>query len=311
MFTLVQKWRWYFIVSAVLIALGIASMIYSTITYGAPLRLSIDFTGGTYLEVRFPQPISTEAMHAALAEAGYADASVTKSATAAGQETVIIRTKPIQPEAKTALEAALTEKFGALTELRFDSVGPTIGAETTRAAGYAIIAASIVILVFIAIAFHSVPNPFRWGVCAIAEMLHDIMILLSFASIMGIVAHWEVDSLFLTAVLTVAGFSVQDAIVVFDRIRENLIRHRGEDFQVVVNRSLLETIHRSLATGVSTMFVMVAISFFGGITIRHFILTMLLGLFSGAYSSLFIGVPLLAIWEQGLFSGLLRKRAAS
>jgi preprotein translocase SecF subunit len=313
MFSLVQKWRWYFLISTILIAVGIASMVYSTITFGMPLRLGIDFTGGTLLELSFKQPLNLADARAIIVEAGYADANVSVARSATGEETLAIRTKAIQSEAKVALENSLASKFGSFTELRFDSVGPTLGAETTRAALFAIVAASVAILVFIAIAFHKVPEPLRWGVCAIVEMLHDILILLSFASLMGILANWEVDSLFLTAVLTVAGFSVQDAIVVFDRIRENLVRRRGEPFQVIVNRSLLETIHRSLATQLSVMFVLVAITLFGGITTRHFVITMLLGMFSGAYSSLFIGVPLLVVWEHGeigqFFRGLFGKRA--
>jgi len=201
-----------------------------------------------------------------------------------------------------------------LTELRFESVGPTIGQETTRSAGLAILATSVAILFFIAIAFRSVPNAFRYGVCAIAKMLHDVLFLLGFASVMGILAGWEVDSLFLTAVLTVLGFSVSDVIVVFDRIRENINRRRGEPFETIVNRSLLETLHRSLATQLNGMFVMVAIIFFGGATIKQFILAMLIGMVMGTYSSIFFGVPLLVVWEQGELGRLFRrqgKRAAA
>jgi preprotein translocase SecF subunit len=309
MFSLVQKWRLYFIVSAVIFALGITSMVYSTLTYGAPFRMGIDFSGGTLLELHFAKPVTTEDVRAILVNAEHADAVVTKVQVNADQEDIVIRTKPIQSDAKVALEAQLSAKLGELTEEQFSSVGPTIGAETARAAAFAIVAAAAAILVFIAIAFYKVPKPFRWGVCAIAEMLHDIFIMLSFISIMGVLANWEVDSLFLTAVLTVAGFSVEDAIVVFDRIRENLKTRRDEPFDVIVNSSLTQTIHRSLAMGVVTMFVMFAITLFGGTSIRHFIITMLLGLVSGMYSSLFIGVPLLALWENPKLGRPVRTRA--
>ena len=136
-------------------------------------------------------------------------------------------------------------------------------------------------LFFIAIAFRNVPNAFRYGVCAIAKMLHDVLFLIGFGSVMGLIAGWEVDSLFLTAVLTVVGFSVQDVIVVFDRIRENINRRRAEPFETIVNRSLLETLHRSLATQLNAMFVMVAIIFFGGVTIRQFMIAMLVGMAHG------------------------------
>ena len=226
--------------------------------------------------------------------------------------TVVVRA-PLADDAQEAtavkegLKEALAEALGPVTELRFESVGPSIGRETTRAALLAIVAASVAILIFIALAFRSVPNAFRYGVCAIAKMLHDVLFLLGFASILGLIVGWEIDSLFLTAVLTVVGFSVQDVIVVFDRIRENISRRRGEAFERIVNRSLLETLHRSLATQLNAMFVMVAIIFFGGVTIRNFMGTMLLGMVTGTYSSIFFAVPLLVAWEKGELGGLARK----
>jgi preprotein translocase SecF subunit len=172
---------------------------------------------------------------------------------------------------------------------------------------WAILAAAVAILVFIAIAFRKVPNAYRYGVCAIVKMFHDVLVILGLASILGLLAGWEVDALFLTAMVTVVGFSVQDVIVVFDRIRENIRRRRGETFEVIVNRSLLETLHRSLATQLNAIFIMVAIIFFGGVTIRQFMIVMLIGMVSGTYSSLFFAVPLLAVWEQGGFTRLFRR----
>ena len=137
----------------------------------------------------------------------------------------------------------------------------------------------------------------RYGVCAIIAMVHDILVTIGFSAIMGYLANWEVDALFLTALLTVIGFSVQDTIVVFDRIRENNARHRSEGFETIANRSLLETVSRSLTTQLSAIFIMVAILMFGGATIRQFIAVMLIGLISGTYSSIFNAVPLLVTWE--------------
>jgi len=304
MFNLVQNRRWYFLASAILLGLGIVAMVYSAFAFGTPVRVGIDFTGGSLWELRFEQPMAPADVRAAFAEQGL-DATVQ---TVSGDKNVIIRTKTMEVEAKQAIEAKLTEKLGPLTELRFESVGPTIGQETTRSAALAIVATSVAILFFIAIAFRSVPNAFRYGVCAIAKMLHDVLFLLGFASVMGILAGWEVDSLFLTAVLTVLGFSVSDVIVVFDRIRENINRRRGEPFETIVNRSLLETLHRSLATQLNGMFVMVAIIFFGGATIKQFILAMLVGMVMGTYSSIFFGVPLLVVWEQGGLGRLFRRQ---
>lgn len=304
MFNLVEKRRLYFMISGVLILIGLAAMAYSAIAFGSPFRLSIDFTSGSLLELSFDQPASSGDLRALVADAGYADATIQVVGTG-DEQSVVIRTKPMEVEAKEILKGRLEEQYGQSTELRFESVGPTVGRETTRAAVYAIVAASVAILIFVAIAFRKVPNAFRYGVCAITKMLHDVLILLGVASILGLVAGWEVDSLFLTAIVTVVGFSVQDVIVVFDRIRENIHRHRGEPFETLVNRSLLETLHRSLATQLNAIFVMVAIIFFGGATIRQFMTIMLIGMVAGTYSSLFFAVPLLVVWDKGSIGRLL------
>jgi len=303
MYNLVQKRRWYFALSALLLMTGIAAMVYSTITTGSPLRLSIDFIGGTLLELAFEQPVATEDAHAVVSAAGY-DPTVN---TVGDARTLIIRTKQMTTVQKDALVDALAERFGPVTERRFESVGPSVGGETTRAAGMAVLAASVAILAFMAIAFRNVPNALRYGVCAIAKMLHDVLFLLGLGSLLGPLANWEVDALFFTAVLTVVGFSVEDVIVVFDRIRENIGRRRNESFETTVNRSLLETLHRSLATQLNAMFVMMAIVLFGGVTIRQFMLTMLIGMVMGTYSSIFFAVPLLVVWEHGELGQLFRR----
>ena len=304
MFDLIQKRRWYFLISAILIAPGIAAMIYSLVTLGSPLRLGIDFTGGSLLELRFQEAVLPQEVRAIIMDAGFTDVTVQ---TVGDDNRVIIRTKPMEVGTKEALKKALAEEFGQATELRYESVGPTIGQETTRAAVMAILAASVAILFFIAIAFRKIPNSFRYGVCAITKMFHDVLLLLGVASIMGTLAGWEVDSMFLTALVTVVGFSVQDVIVVFDRIRENIRRRRGESFETIVNRSLLETLHRSLATQLNAIFIMIAIIFFGGETIRQFMMVMLIGMVTGTYSSLFFAVPLLVAWEKGEIGRLFRR----
>jgi preprotein translocase SecF subunit len=307
MFNLIGKRHVYFIISAILILAGIVGMLSSTIAIGSPLRLGIDFTSGSLLEVSFEKAVLPEQVRDAVQNAGYTEATV-QIVTVGGKENVVIRTQQIDVAQKQSLETLLTEAFGPLTELRFDSVGPAVGQETTRAAVLAILAASVAILFFVAIAFRKVPNAMRYGVCAIAKMFHDVLVLLGVASILGLVAGWEVDSLFLTAMVTVIGFSVQDVIVVFDRIRENITRRRGEPFETIVNRSLLETVHRSLATQLNAIFIMIAIIFFGGVTIRQFMLVMLVGMVTGTYSSLFFAVPLLVVWQQNEWGHLFAKR---
>ncbi|HFD40430.1 MAG TPA: protein translocase subunit SecF, partial [Anaerolineae bacterium] len=195
-------------------------------------------------------------------------------------------------------------------ELRFESVGPAIGAEVTRAATWAVLTAAFLIIAYIVLAFRKVPNAFRYGVCAVIAMIHDLLVAVGLFSIACLVLGWEADALFLTAILTVVGFSVQDTIVVFDRIRENIPKRRGEPYETIVNRSLLETIHRSLATQLNAIFVLIALLFFGGATMKQFVAILLVGLLSGTYSSIFNAVPLLVVWETKKLAGSPRKAVA-
>jgi preprotein translocase SecF subunit len=162
-----------------------------------------------------------------------------------------------------------------------------------------VIAATVVVTGFIMIAFRQVPNALRYGVCAIIAMVHDVLLVAGVMSLLGLVLGWEVDALFLTALLTVVGFSIQDTIVMFDRIRENIPKHLGEPYEAIVNRSVLETMHRSLATQLNAFFIMIAILLFGGESIKQFIAILFIGLLTGTYSSIFIAVPLLVAWEKG------------
>ncbi|MGC9360494.1 MAG: protein translocase subunit SecF [Anaerolineae bacterium] len=308
MFALVEKRRLYFAISAVLILTGLLSMIYSLIATGSPVQVSIDFTGGALLEVAFERAVPLEDLRATLQEAGLDDVS---AQTIGDDKQVVIRTKEIGVAQKEALLDELRQTYGPVTERRFESVGPSIGRETTRAALLALLAASVAILAFIAFAFRRVPNSLRYGVCAIAKMLHDVLFLLGFTSLMGVLFGWEVDALILTAVFTVIGFSLQDVIVVFDRIRENIPRRRGEDYETIVNRSLLETLHRSLTTQLNAIFVMIAIILFGGATTRNFMVTMLVGMVMGTFSSLFFAVPLLVVWEKDEWGSIFRRARAS
>lgn len=304
MIDIIGKRRWYLVISASLFLLGLVAMIISTIQFGTPVRLSIDFTGGSLLELRFEQPVPPAQVRQVFVQRDLSNTSV--QSVGDGRD-VIIRSKVIDSPTKTSIEQELEAQFGPVTELRFETVGPTVGAEVTRGAFAAILFAAVAILLFIGFSFRRVPNSFRYGTCAILALLYNIWVAFGLFSLWGLLFGWEIDSLFLTAILTVIGFSVSDTIVVFDRIRENIPRRRGEPFEMIVNRSMLETLHRSLATQLNAMFILVALLFFGGATIRHFVLTMLLGFLVGTYSSLFNAVPLLVAWENGEISQFFRR----
>lgn len=304
MFNIVERRYVYFTLSSIIIIAGILAMIISTIQFGTPLRLSIDFTRKTLQELRFLQNILPAEVRQVFVNQGYGDTIVQ---TAGDGSTALIRSKFLDNEAKVLLQDALRDTLGSFEELRFAAVGPTIGSEVTRAAAIAVLAASGVILLFIWWAFRNVPHAFRYGVCAIAAMIHDVLVVCGLFALAGLFLGWEVDALFLTALLTVIGFSVQDTIVVFDRIRENIPKRRGEDYETIVNRSLLETVHRSLATQLNAIFVLIAILLFGGATIKQFVAVLLVGLLSGTYSSIFIAAPLLVTWQKGEIGNFFRR----
>ncbi len=304
MFNIIQRRYVYFTLSAIIIIPGLIAMIISTVQFGTPLKLSIDFTGGALQELRFEQPILPGEVRQVFVEQGYGDTTVQ---TTGDGSTALIRSKFLDNEAKVQLQDTLRDTLGPFEELRFEAVGPTIGSEVTQAATIAVLAASVVILIFIWWAFRNVPHSFRYGVCAISAMVHDVLVVCGLFSIAGLVLGWEVDALFLTALLTVIGFSVQDTIVVFDRIRENIPKRRNEDYETIVNRSLLETIHRSLATQLNAIFVLIAILLFGGATIKQFVAVLLVGLLSGTYSSIFNAVPLLVVWQNGEIGNFFRR----
>jgi len=309
MYQIVEKRKWYFLLSALIIIPGLLSMIYSTVTNGQPFKLAIDFTGGSLWELTFDQQIQPAEVRQVFVDAGYVDTAAT---TLGDGKTAQIRLKPIGEEEKQALMTALKAEFGEnVTEQQFIAVGPTIGQEVTRAALIAVAFASLAILVFMVVAFRKMQNPWRYGTAAILGMIHDLLVTLGIFSIFGAFLGWEADALVLTALLTVISFSMQDKIVVFDRIRENVPKYRGEPFRTIVNRSLLETIHRSLATQLNAIFIMVAILLFGGATIKQFIAVMLVGLVSGTYSSLFFSVPLLVGWEEHDILGLKQAKTDS
>ena len=299
MFDIVQRRRVYFILSGVVIGLGLLAMLFSWVTTGRPFNIGVDFQSGTRFELQFTEPVEEGDIRAVFNEFGVNNPSVIELSGENLTNAWQIRTEFISADDAQAIEETLSGQLAPLVPntTLVESVSPTVGAEVSQAAFIAILVAAVIMLGYVAFAFRQVPNSFRYGACAISALFHDLLVIFGFISIMGMVAGWEVDALFVTAILTVAGFSLQDTIVVFDRIRENLDRRPWDSYENIVSRSLLETVHRSLATQLNAMFVMVALILFGGASIQHFISVLLVGLLSGTYSSIFHAVPLLAEWD--------------
>ncbi len=294
MLKIVQRRYWWFLLSALVLVPGIISLV----VYGLPL--SIDFAGGAIFEIEFDDPsaVTEEGLRAAYRDLGIAEPNVVVAEGEDGVERYQVRSEHLSADQKEELSASLEERFGSFTELRFETVGPTVGALVTRNATTAVVMASLGILVYLTVAFHAVPNPIRYGTCAIIAMLHDVFVVLGLASIMGAFLGWEVDALFLTALLTVIGFSVHDSIVVFDRIRENVGRMRGTAYENIVNHSIIQTLDRSINTQLTALFTLVAIYVYSQGQLETFVFWLIIGIVSGTYSSIFNAAPLLVVWEN-------------
>ena len=282
----------YFILSLLVIIPGLA------ILFAGGLPLSIDFTGGSLLEVQFQdgKTLSTESLQTIYENAGIDDAQVQTTESA----TLLIRSSFLSNETRDAVLTAMQTEAGAeVTVIRFDSVGPSIGSQVAARAAQAVGLAALAVAIFITYVFSKVPNAFRYGVCAIIAMIHDVAVVFSVVGIGARLFDWQIDALFLTALLTVIGFSVQDKVVVFDRIRENTNIFRRLNYETLVNHSIVQTLQRSINTQLMTVeFLLLAMALFGGVTLQEFAVILLVGLFSGTYSSIFIAAPILVVWEN-------------
>ena len=300
---IIENRRRYFIFSGIMIGLGLIAMIISLAVTGSPFRIGVDFRSGTRFEVQFEEPVAENDIRDVFAQFGLTSPSVIALRGEGLENAWQIRGEFVSPETAQSILDEL-EGLAPLLEdsAQVTSVSAAIGDEVTRAAIIAVTFSAAVVLVYIMLVFRQVPNPFRYGMVAVVALIHDLLLVLGFAAITGLTLGWEVDALFLTAVLTIAGFSLQDTIVLFDRMRENIARRSFEKIDVIANRSIVETIHRSLVTQLNAMFVMVAILLFGGLSIRPFIAVLFVGLLSGTYSSIFVAVPLLVTWEERILS---------
>lgn len=290
MINIVKHRYLYFAISLIVILPGLAALL----VWGLPA--GIDFSGGSLTEIHFENSLpETERVLALLSEFGFSDAKIQT----AGDDKLIIRTKTMDEGTLSSILTEIGTRFNADIELdRYESVGPTIGKEVAQRAAGAVGLASLGILAYITYAFRGVKHAFRYGVAAIIAMLHDVIVVLGVEAIFGHFLGWEADALFLTALLTVIGFSVHDSIVVFDRIRENERINRRQPYETIVNLSIVQTLARSINTQLTVMLTLLSLVLFGGSTIRHFVLILLIGVFSGTYSSIFNASPILVVWEN-------------
>ncbi|MBI2866117.1 MAG: protein translocase subunit SecF [Chloroflexi bacterium] len=294
-----RRW-WYFLLSALVLVPGLVS-----IAIPPPFRWGIEFTSGSTWTMRFENPVSHTLLREALAAQGHPDSIIQ----GAGENTFLVRTRALSPAQRDAegslvrpaereqIAEALESRLGPFTTVNFASVSPAVARGIVSKVILALAMAAVGILLYITYAFRRVPNPFRYGLAAVVALAHDVILVLGLFSILGKVAGMEINAMFVTGLLTVAGYSVHDTIVVFDRIREN-VRRTGLDLATTVNNSLLETLGRSLGTSLTTLFVLTALLLIGGVTLQSFLLVLIVGIISGTYSSIFVAAQLLVVWEN-------------
>jgi len=288
MFDITGKRFLFFLISEVLILIGIISLV----VFG--LRPGIEFSSGSMLTVSFEQEVAQSELKQELVNLGYANVIIQRT----GEGDFLIRTRELTGEDKTALESALITRFGSATEREFYSVSPMVAEETAHNAAIAVAVAAVGILLYITWAFRRMPKPFHYGICAIIALGHDVLVVLGIFCILGAILGWEINLMFITGVLAVIGYSINNTVVVFDRIRENLRKGISPDFEVMVNNSLVETLSRSLNTSLTTTFVVLALLLFVGASIQNFAIVLLIGIIAGTYSSLCIAPTLLIVWER-------------
>lgn len=291
MLDIIKHYKFWFTVSGVILVAGIISLS----VFG--LRLGIDFTGGTVTQLQFVKTPDLSKIQGVLSSENVGGFKIQQS----GNNGVIIETKPLEKSKHDQINADLKSKIGDFTEVSYTSIGPSIGKELSSKAIYELILVSFGIVFYIAYAFRKVTKPitsWKFGWSAIVALLHDLFVVAGIFSILGHFLGVEVDSLFVTALLTVLGFSVHDTIVVFDRIRENLKTEAGQPIEFIVNHSINQTVVRSLNTSLTVLFVLLALLLFGGVTIKYFVLALFIGIIAGTYSSIFIASPILVLWQK-------------
>ncbi len=308
-----KRW-WYLGFSMIFVVIAVVAL-------AIPPRLKpgIEFSAGSSFTEKFEKPVDQGQLRDFMKGLGFADVRVQ----GAGPNTYLIRTRELQgaPPVNTDLtgpqqpqtgeidkiESELRAKFGNVDRQDYSSVSSTVSTEIARNATYAVVAASVAILLYISLVFRRLPKPWRYGTCAIIALLHDAFVILGLFSILGKLFDTEVDTAFVTAVLTVIGFSVHDTIVVFDRIREKVTHDPFIPFEEAVNASLTETLARSINTSFVVVLTVIAMLLIGGVTIRNFLIVLLVGIISGTYSSIGIAAQLLVVWENNDIGKFFRR----
>lgn len=292
MFRIIRIRKVWYIVSGALIALSIASLLI----FG--LRTGIDYSGGTIITYETSNSNAIQIIEAKIKEMSINSYQIKPS----GNDQIVVKTINLDTNQHSALTQSIQKEISDIQEIKYDSIGPSVGKDLRNKSIIAITIASFAIIIFIAFAFRKVPKPlksWKFGFLAVIALLHDLLITTGMVALLGHFFVWmEVDALFITALLTVMGFSVHDTIVIYDRLRENFIKNPHKSIERVAEESVNQTLARSINTSLTTIIVLTALLLLGGITIRHFILVLIIGILIGTYSSIFVAAPLLVSWHK-------------
>ena len=296
----VGKRAWFFLASAVVILPGFVFLII-----GGGLKPGIDFTGGSTTGLEFVSNVKQATLRAELTALGYQDAIVQQM----DDRAYFVRTKELDEDQKDRLVGNLKTRLSpdGITVLSFDLVSPVVAAETVVNAMWAVLAAAVGVFLYVWWAFRNMPSPLRYGTAAIIALLHDTAVVIGIFAILGVALEVEVNTMFLIAILTVIGYSVNDTIVVFDRLRENVLSYPNRSLKANANISVSQSLSRSLNTSLTLLFTLLALLLFGGPTIKNFLWVLLIGVVAGTYSSIAIATPVLMVWEEGDLRRLFRR----
>jgi preprotein translocase subunit SecF len=300
MYDIIGKRHLFFLISGVLILISIISLAT------AGLEPGIEFSSGSLLTVRMETHVDYTEFQQEVADLGYPDAIIQE----VGDVEYLIRTTELSEADKTALEDGLATRFGTITESQFNSVSPMVAQETTRNALIAVLIAMVGILLYVTWAFRKMPNPLRWGTCSVVALLVDALVTLGLFSVFGAIFGWEINLMFVTGILTVIGYSVNNTIVVFDRIRENQIKGVSSHFEIIVNNSQVETLGRSINTSITTLITSLALLLFIGANIQNFAVILLIGIIVGTFDSVFVAPGLLVVWDKNEWGRFIGRRPA-
>jgi preprotein translocase subunit SecF len=289
MINIVGKRYWFFLISGIAMLLSIVFLV----VFG--LKPGLEFSSGSLLTVNFEQPVDAGALKTKLADLGYGNSVV--QTTVGGD--FLIRTVPLTDEAKNQLETDLTASFGTLTEKSAQTIDPVIAKQTSRTTAIAVSIAAVGILLYMVWAFRRLPKAFSFGTAAIIALIHDVLITVGIFSLMGAIFGWEINLMFITGILAILGYSINNTVVVFDRIRENMKKGISPIFEVTANYSVVETMGRCLNTSITTLIAIAALLLFVGGAIENFVWVLLIGVVVGTFDSIFIAPSLLVVFETG------------